>query len=401
MTTSGGARVAPASFLAPTATWAGRGSLTSLADGLLAARAGALGSVLVAVDRALLEHASLRETLDQLRSSGVETLEVVSDFGPELTSEQVDAAARRAREIGATAVVGIGGGSVLDAAKMIALLATNEGTSADWFGVVEPTTPRPVLALVPTTVGTGAEVTRISMITDGGEKRIASSRSFVPDLVVLDADLVAGLPPHVVAATGLDALAHAAESVMSTSSTPITEHNALGAISIVMADLAAAYGGDADATGRLLVAAYLAGLALNSGVVLGHSLGYAINHEKPMAHGTTTGLALPYTLAYNQHLEPRKRALLASALTGGRTQDLREAATDVVGLIRTIEQPASLDEAGLPPGVEDEMARRTVDLYPRPTNPEPMDTARVRLLLDAMRAGDLDRAFAVTARKDH
>ena len=401
MTTSGGAPVAPAVFLAPAATRAGRGSLNSLPDALATSRSSAVGSVLVAVDRALRENPSLQGVLDQLRAAGAGRLEVASDFGPELTSEQVDAAARQARGMGATAIVGIGGGSVLDAAKMIALLVTNEGSSTDWFGVVEPTTPRPVLALVPTTVGTGAEVTRISMITHGGEKRIASSRSFVPDVVVLDPDLVAGLPPHVIAATGLDALAHAAESVMSTSSTPLTEHNALGAISIAMADLAAAHGGDADATGRMLIAAYLAGLALNSGVVLGHSLGYAINHEKPLAHGTTTGLALPYTLAYNQHLEPRKRALLASALTSGRSHDLREAATYVADLIRTIEQPTSLDEAGLPAGVEDEMARRTVDLYPRPTNPEPMDAARVRLLLDAMRAGDLDQAFAATARKDH
>ncbi|MHB1062974.1 MAG: iron-containing alcohol dehydrogenase family protein [Georgenia sp.] len=396
---SGGAPAAPVSFLAPACTWTGRGVLTYLPNGLVAAGSPDGGPVLVAADVALAASDALTGSLDALRGAGFEPT-VLSAFGPELTAEQVDGAARTAREIGAVAVVGIGGGSVLDAAKMIALLATNEGTSADWFGLVEPTVARPVLVLVPTTIGTGAEVTRISMITAGGEKRIASSRSFVPELVILDQDLVASLPPHVRASTGLDALAHAVESILSHNSTALTEHSAIEAIQIVMADLAAAYDGDADATGRMLVAAYLAGLALNSGVVLGHSLGYAINHEKPLAHGTTTGLALAYTIAYDQHVDPVKGRKLARALTLGESDDLRVAAEHVLALVRQVGQPATLDEAGVPADVEDAMARRTVELYPRPTNPEEMDTERVRTLLSAMRDGDLERAFAVTARKD-
>lgn len=400
MTTSGGAPAAPSVFLSPSCTWIGAGALTSLADGLSSAGAPARSPVLVAADAVLVKNKLLDDLLDALRAAGFEPT-VRSDFGPELTAEQVDAAATAAREVGARAVVGIGGGSVLDAAKMVALLTSNQGGSANWFGVVEPAAPRPVLVLVPTTTGTGAEVTRISMITEGGEKRIASSRSFVPDLVVLDQDLVVGLPPHVKASTGLDALAHAAESVLSTSSTALTEHNAIEAIRIAMAELTAAYEGDADATGRMLVAAYLAGLALNAGVVLGHSLGYAINHEKSMAHGTTTGLALAYTIAYDRNVEERRGKLLARALTGGESEDLRVAAERVQALVRRVGQPATLDEAGVPAGAEDDIARRTVELYPRPTNPEDMDTERVRALLSAMRDGDLDRAFAVTARKDH
>src|SRR5699024_2146272 len=105
-------------------------------------------------------------------------------------------------------------------------------------------------------------------------------------------ELVAFLPAPVVASTALDALAHAAEALMSTTANPLTEGQSAQAIELVVTNIQQAYEGDRAARGRLLRAAYHAGLALNSGVVLGHSLGYAINHEKPLPHGTTTGLAL-------------------------------------------------------------------------------------------------------------
>lgn len=357
------------------------------------------GPVLLAVDRALVEHKVIDPMVDALTDAGLEPL-ILSDFGPELLAEQVDTAAAAGREAGVTAVIGVGGGSVLDAAKMIAVLQNNDGASADWYGVTLPPVRRSPLVLIPTTVGTGAEVTRISMITDNGEKRIASSVAFVPDLVVLDPSLVASLPNFVVASTALDALAHSSEALLSLSSTPLTERASLQAIELVVDNIVAAYDGDAEATGRLLHAAYLAGLALNAGVVLGHSLGYAIAHEKPMAHGTTSGLALAYTIAYDQHVEHRKAALLARALTGGQSADLRAAAEAVREIVRRVGQPFTLDEAGVPGGVEDEMARRTVELYPRPTNPESMDFERVRALLGAMRTGDLEAAFAVTSLKE-
>jgi alcohol dehydrogenase class IV len=400
MSTLGAQAAPPAVFLAPACTWTGRGALSSLPEGLASVGMSAGGPVLLVVDAFLAGGPVVEALLGALRESGSDPT-VVSDFGPELTAEQVDAGAEAARQINAAAVVGIGGGSVLDAAKMIALLTTNEGIGSDWFGLVEPAVPRPALVLVPTTIGTGAEVTRISMITEGGEKRIASSRSFIPDLVVLDQQLVISLPAHVKAATGLDALAHATESMLSTTRTALTELNAIGAIRIVMTDLEAAVEGDEDATGRMQQAAYLAGLALNSGVVLGHSIGYAINHEKPLPHGTTTGLALAYTLAYDQRVEESVGARVATALTLGASEDLRVAAEHVLALVRRVGQPATLDEAGIPAGAEEEMARRTVEQYPRPTNPEAMDVDRVRALLTAMRSGDLDQAFAVTSRKDN
>lgn len=395
MSVRGSRAEAPTNFLSPDVTWMGRGSAAALGEGLHAILGAQPGPVLLAVDAAIKSHNMLDGVLASLGDAGYTAL-VLTDFGPELCDEQVDAAARKAREAGVGAVVGIGGGSVLDAAKMIALLVTNEGTSRDWLGVVEPDRPRAPLVLVPTTIGTGAEVTRISMISVDGEKRVSSSRSFVPELVVLDPFFIESLPASVKGSTGMDALAHATESVMSTISSPITELHAFEAIRIIVADLAAAYDGDIEATGRMQWAAYLAGLALNAGVVLGHSLAYAINHEKPLPHGTTCAVALPYCIAYNQHLDPRRAAALARALTQGASEDLQVAAEAVKALAHRVGQPTDLDESGVPAGTEDRMATRCVEAYPRPTNPEPMDRTRIRQLIGAMRQGDLALAFAVT-----
>jgi alcohol dehydrogenase class IV len=373
----------------------GRGSVGALGEGLSTILGTQLGPVLLAVDPAIETRNMLEGVLASLEDAGYTAL-VLTDFGPELRDDQIDVAARKAREGGVGAVIGIGGGSVLDAAKMIALLMTNEGTSRDWLGVVEPECPRAPLVLVPTTIGTGAEVTRISMISVDGEKRVSSSRSFVPELVVLDSFFVETLPAAVKGSTGMDALAHATESVMSTISSPITELHAFEAIRIIVADLPAAYDGDVEATGRVQWAAYLAGLALNAGVVLGHSLAYAINHEKPLPHGTTCAIALPYCIAYNQHFNPRLAAALARALTQGASEDLEVAAQTVKALARRVGQPTDLDESGVPAGAEEAMATRCVEAYPRPTNPEPMDRTRVRQLIDAMREGHLGHAFAVT-----
>ena len=389
---------APFEFLAPRTTWYGNGTLLKSAEGFADLLGVPTGTLLLIVDRSIAGGPIITELVAHLEASGYAT-HLETDFGPELTSEQVDAAAARGRDNGAVGVLGIGGGSVLDAAKVIALLLHNDGECADWFGVITPPNAPAPLMLAPTTVGTGAEVTRMALATHGGEKRIISCIGFVPGIAILDPELVKSLPAHVVAYTAMDALAHATEAVMSTISTVMTEDLASRSIRLIMARIHDAYSGDATARGDLLFASYLAGLSLNSGVVLGHSLGYAINHERPLPHGTTTGLALPYALAYNQHLDGRKRALIAEAVVGDDEAELRTVAEHIKQTLESIGQPATLDEAQVPEGVEAEMARRTVELYPRPTNPEPMDLPRVQSLILAMRTGDLDAAFAVTAQE--
>ncbi|HVW45321.1 MAG TPA: iron-containing alcohol dehydrogenase [Amycolatopsis sp.] len=216
------------------------------------------------------------------------------------------------------------------------------------------------------------------------------------DAVCIDPDLLATLPKQVVAATAMDALAHAVESLMSTSHSTMAAHHAYRAIELIFDNVEQATAGASAAVEACLWGSHLAGQALNAGVVVGHSLAYCLAHEHPMPHGVSCAITLPYCIAYNKNLEPALASTLARALTGGRSDDLRDAARSVMELVRRLGLPVSLDEAGLPAETEAAMAAQCVREYPRPTNPEPLDEHRIEALLRLMRTGDLDAAFSVT-----
>ncbi|MDQ0691364.1 iron-containing alcohol dehydrogenase [Arthrobacter sp. W4I7] len=388
---------APAQFLAPAAIFSGRGTSGQIASILKSHLQVPAGPVLVAADDAVLDAGLLTGLLDDLREGGFDVT-LTSGFGAEPSSETIDAAAAVAREASVQAVIGVGGGSVLDSSKLLALMVRNEGGSADWVGVVDPPNGVAPLILVPSTCGTGSEATRIAMVTVEGSKRASSCAKYVPSVAVLDPDLVATLPPRVVASTGMDALAHAIESVMSTNSSPWSVHHAMRAIELLVANLESAAAGDADARANCLWASHLAGQALNAGVVLGHSIAYCLAHEVPMPHGTSCALALPYCMAYNQTIDSLRSEALALTITGGASTQMWAAATSVMQMAVRLGLPVTLDEAGIPADAEGRMAQLCVREYPRPNNPEPLDEENLTELLKAMRTGDLDAAFKVTAR---
>lgn len=388
---------AEAEFLAPAALFSGRGSsgkMSSILRGHFRISAGA--QVLVAVDGAVLKAGLLENMLKDLRTNGYEVT-LTSDFGAEPNNETVDAAAATGREVKAQVVIGVGGGSVLDSSKFLSLMMRNGGETADWLGVVDPPNGVAPLVLIPTTCGTGSEATRVAMVTVNGTKRVSSCSKFVPPVAVLDPDLVASLPRGVVASTGMDALAHAVESVMSTFSSPMSAHHAMRAIALLVENLERACEGDLGARANCLWASHLAGQALNAGVVLGHSLAYCVAHEAPMPHGTSCALTLPYCIAYNQRIEPERGRALALAITDGASSEMTVAAEHVMNLAARLGLPVTLDDAGIPADVEAAMARFCLKEYPRPNNPEPLDEAKLTDLLKAMRRGDLHAAFSVTS----
>lgn len=388
---------APAQFLTPSALFSGRGSsgkVSSILSGHLQIPAGS--QVVVAADDAVLKAGLLQDMLKDLRIGGFEVT-LTSGFGAEPSSETVDAAAATAREANARVIIGAGGGSVLDSSKILSLLMRNEGKAAEWLGVVDPPNGVAPMVLIPTTCGTGSEATRIAMVTVDGTKRVSSCTSYVPAVAVLDPDLVASLPQGVVASTGMDALAHAVESVMSTSASPMSVHHAMRAIALLVENLERAAEGDAEARANCLWASHLAGQALNAGVALGHSLAYCVAHEAPMPHGTSCALTLPYCIAYNQTIEHERGRALALAITDGASEEMTVAAQHVMDLAARLGLPITLDDAGIPADAEAAMARLCVREYPRATNPEPLDEAKLTELLKAMRTGDLQAAFSVTS----
>lgn len=380
-------------FLSPPKVMSGRAS--SLEIGRITAGGSAsVSRVLLAVDPALVE-LGLADGVQKALADADIGFSLVSAFGPELTVEQVDSAVRIARDEGCEAVVGVGGGSVLDAAKVIAVLIENRDMAPDDLDAVGSANSRSPLSLLPTTCGTGSEVTRVSMVSVGNHKRIVVGDVLIPDIAILDPSFLDSLPSGVVGSTGMDALAHAVESVMSTTRSAMTQLVAFEAMTIITAHLRSAHEGDRHSREQMQWASHLAGLALNAGVVIGHSLAYSAARLKPMPHGTSCALALPYAIAYNRRLPDALAKRLASTITAGASTDLYDAAEAVVQLARDVGQPTNLDEAGVPPDSEAEIARICVTDYPRPTNPEGITAESVERLVMTMRDGDLSGSFAV------
>jgi alcohol dehydrogenase class IV len=206
---------------------------------------------------------------------------------------------------GATGVAGFGGGSSLDVAKLAALLIGSGETLDGAWGVGQARGPRLPLALVPTTAGTGSEVTPVSIITVGEEeKRGVSSALILPDIAVLDAELTLGLPPAITAATGIDAMVHAIEAYASTNANnnPLSKMLARQALQLLGANIETAVtnGTDIAARGNMLLGSMLAGQAFaNSPVAAVHALAYPIGGTFHVPHGLSNALVLPHVLRFN------------------------------------------------------------------------------------------------------
>lgn len=209
------------------------------------------------------------------------------------------------RAAGVTGVAGFGGGSSLDVAKLVALLlGSGEDLDGAW-GVAQAKGPRLPLALVPTTAGTGSEVTPVSIITVGEEeKRGVSSPVILPDVAILDAELTLGLPAAITAATGVDAMVHAIEAYASKSANnnPLSRMLAKQALQLLGANIETAVfdGKDVAARGAMLLGSMLAGQAFaNSPVAAVHALAYPIGGTFHVPHGLSNALVLPHVLRYN------------------------------------------------------------------------------------------------------
>lgn len=233
---------------------------------------------------------------------------------PEAVIEQ---AAALARDAACEGVIGLGGGSSLDVAKLVALLAPGTEQLQDVYGVGKATGPRLPLILVPTTAGTGSEVTPISIVTTGkAEKMGVVSPVLIPDIALLDPDLTLGLPAHVTAATGIDAMVHAIEAYASKSANnnPLSRMLALEALRLMGAALLTAVheGSSARARADMLLGSMLAGQAFaNSPVAAVHALAYPLGGHYHIPHGLSNALVLPHVLRFNAVTSPTPYAEMA------------------------------------------------------------------------------------------
>lgn len=292
-----------------------------------------------------------------LKAKDIQAL-IVRDVQPEPTIENVESVySEQIEPFGPDAVLSIGGGSVLDAAKLFAVRLTNQQPLREWLGMDLIRTPGVPLILVPTTSGTGSEVTPNAIVTlpDEALKVGIVSRHLLPQLVILDATLTLGLPKPITAATGMDAFIHALESYISTKANPISDMFAMESMRLIGANLLEAYenGQSLKAREAMLLGSMYGGLALTAaGTAAVHALAYPLGGMFNITHGVANSMLLPHVMAFNLDASVGRLAKVAYALQIAQYHDDEEtAAQKLVARLRewttALEIPQDLRKFGV------------------------------------------------------
>ncbi|MFY0639291.1 iron-containing alcohol dehydrogenase [Maricaulis maris] len=352
----------------------GRGASGQLA-GIAAPLMAGVERVVLVTDNGVRQFGLIDSTLDGLDAAGCSVL-VIDDVVADPPEDMVLAATARAREFGAQLVIGFGGGSSMDTAKLVALLLGCDQPLADMYGVNQVKGARLPLILMPTTAGTGSEVTPISVVTVGETSKMGVNDPVLyGDLAVLDAELTLGLPRHVTAATGIDAMVHGIEAYTSAiEKNPVSDALALAGLKKLHGAIERACldGSDIEAREDMLLGALLTGQAFaNAPVGAVHALAYPLGGIFHVPHGLSNSLMLPPVLRYNAtSAEPLYTQLAAHLdLAGASTDALvteMERIADVVGIETRLTQ-VGVSHNDLPRLAEDAMkVERLLKNNPRP-----------------------------------
>ena len=318
-----------------------------------------LGShVMLVTDAGLVKAGLVEPVIAALEKAGV-TAVVFDGVMADPAEAVVLAAVEMARAHGAFGVIGLGGGSSLDVAKLVALLLCSGEKLSEIYGIGNAKGPRLPLILVPTTAGTGSEVTPISIVTTGEiEKNGVVSPIILPDVALLDPELTLGLSPLVTAATGVDAMVHAIEAFTSASANnnPLSRGLAREALALLGQHIrqAVIHGNDIAARSGMLLGSMLAGQAFaNSPVAAVHALAYPIGGIFHVPHGLSNALVLPHIILFNaDHCGEAYAELSAIAFPRSATQDIAARATGfasrLAALSLEIGLPQRLRDVGIP-----------------------------------------------------
>lgn len=261
-------------------------------------------SLLIVTDAMLVKIGLLNPMLDKLKSLGIGTV-IYDGVLPNPTIEQIETGLTMLKSAGCTAILAIGGGSSIDAAKVIAARARNPHKIVHMAGLMRVFfKPMPLYA-VPTTAGTGSEVTIAAVVSDPSTTRkfAIMDPKLVPIGAALDGALMAGLPPHITSATGMDALTHAVEAYISRNHTPMTDAEALEATRLIMQNLPAAVatGSNIEARQNMAVASFKAGVAFTTaGVGYVHAIAHNFGAYYHLPHGLANAIILPYVLDFSK-----------------------------------------------------------------------------------------------------
>jgi len=320
-----------------------------------------------------------------LSDAGVESV-LFDQVESDPSGTTIDRGGKTAREEDCDLVVGLGGGSPMDAARAIAGMAVLDGSIIDYLRGKPIDRPGLPLINIATTAGTASEITPFSVVLDEERKLKMGLKSpyWFSRVAVTDPELTMTMPPALTAATGLDALTHAMESYISTGATPPSEGLALRAVALIGANLRSAFadGNNRAAREGMAMGSMVAGMAFaNSGLGLVHGLVHPIGARFGQSHGEVCGRLLPYVLRYNATAVPEKVAQAGAALTGKHGIGADEAVEAVVSLLRDVQVPAGIGDLGIPDDRVPELARDGLLAGAVKTNPRAVSEEDARALL--------------------
>jgi alcohol dehydrogenase class IV len=319
-----------------------------------AARVGIWRALLVA-DARLAQAGQVQRLAALCEQAGI-AVAVYGGVDGEPLTRHVEEGLAEYRRAGADGVIALGGGSAMDTAKAVAAMSTNPGRISDYVTPQQLEADRPPLVCIPTTAGTGSEVTRFTIITDPDTnvKMLIADPRLIPDVAIDDPELTDSCPPHVTAATGLDALTHAIESYVSRRANPCSRVLALSAIRRIAANLRRAFadGSDQEARDAMMVGQLEAGLAFsNSSVCLVHGMARPLGAYFHVTHGLANAVLLPAVMAWSHTGAARDYADIAGALgcpvAGKSDEEAARAGIEAVAeLSRDLKLPTLAEASG-------------------------------------------------------
>ena len=294
----------------------------------------------------------------------------------------VKAASEAYRDSGADGIIGFGGGSPLDLAKAVSLSVSHEGPlwkyTTHHDGVKHIGKTPPIIA-IPTTAGTGSEVSRAAVIIlDSGEKRIIFSPNLIPEIAILDPELTVGLPPFLTAATGMDAITHCVEAISSPRINASADAIGASALKDALGDgallKAVKNGEDLDARSTMLSVSTRGGMAFSKGLGAVHAMSHACGKDEDLRlhHGTLNAVLLPTVLKYNSEFLGDKLLLIKTAIGVPKDKDLVGYFLD---LNAELGMPSNLSEMGISSGMLPSLSEHAVTDNTAATNPIKIDAA--------------------------
>ena len=311
--------------------------------------------------------------------------EVFDQIEPNPSDRTVMEGVQLFKKAGCDAILGVGGGSPLDASKAIQVMTSHPGEIQEYFGVAAAakiTRPRPYLIAIPTTSGTGSEVSRGAVITNTKTKTKSIVRTGPSNLAILDPEMTLTMPPHLTAATGMDALSHHIEACVSNVYQPVCTALSLEGVRLVARSLrkAVSSGDDLDARGDMAVASMMGALAFQKGLGAVHSLAHQLSTEADVHHGVANSILLPHVMRFNIPNAQEDLGFVARAL-GGKTDALsaaeaaEQACLAVSRLASEIGLPQRLRDVGVKEGQIPAMAEKSMVDWCHPFNPRPCSVA--------------------------